>query len=726
MDSASERSLVARHARPVGRRDEAKAHRARAFGRLLQRRVRRVPAEHAVTVGWPHHRVDEPSLLVEERDSGDRRRAPDDVLHEPRACVDVELVVGEDVTDAPAHVRQLIELSDDRGRGLVDDGGLELLLCATEPGTLDVEDHEPEDHHRHDRDAKHGEGPLRPQRPSPCSTPGASQLEDQSTLGAGTLHGTTPWLYSRARARRRARPRRCGGSARRGAQDDPHHAVDRLEPSERGSEWLANESLDLRGHLRPSLGYVLTFARRLLVVPGAAGTAEPEHAPVADLALLHVVGGVVLFDRLRLALDLPFQVYAGGQDAIAKGMVLPAPPKESGVGDVRLGVDVRLFGVHRGPITGAAGVQVWAPTGEKSQWTSDGVVRARPRVMLAGELGAFVWAAQVGAMARARARSELTASAAAGVRLQRTIVVGPEVVAATTFEDAFAKTATPVEALLGAHWLIDGTARLGGGIGAGLTDGTGAPAWRALFALEWSPEIPKARRRRRDGSEIGSPRIAPSDGDHDGVADSVDACPTVAGIATSDPRTNGCPPDTDEDGIDDLADACPTVRGIATSDPLTNGCADRDRDHDGIVNELDACPDDRGAPDIDPRRNGCPAASVRGERIEQRDPIAFKGAELAAGEANEGVLTAVLSIMLKLPASQKLRIEGYTDDRGDPFANRASSAARAAAVAKWLVEHGIDRTRITSEGFGPERPIATNETEAGRAENRRLELHIEP
>ena len=119
---------------------------------------------------------------------------------------------------------------------------------------------------------------------------------------------------------------------------------------------------------------------------------------------------------------------------------------------------------------------------------------------------------------------------------------------------------------------------------------------------------------------------------------------------------------------------------------------------------------------------------MRGDRIELRDPVEFKPgtAELAAGEENEATLTAILSVMLKLPEGKKLRIEGYTDDRGDPFASRSGSAARAKAVAKWLVDHGIERARVSSEGFGPDRPIATNETEAGRAENRRLELHIAP
>lgn len=498
-------------------------------------------------------------------------------------------------------------------------------------------------------------------------------------------------------------------------------AADRFEPSERGSEWNANESLDLRGHLRPSVGYVLTEARRLVVVPGT-----PERVPVEDLALLHIGGSVVVFDRLRLSLNMPFQVYAGGTTGVRGGATLVAPPKESGLGDLRASVDVRLFGVHRSTITGALGVQAWAPTGERSQWTSDGVFRARPRAMLAGELGAFVWAAQLGV--HARARSEASFAAAAGIRLAETIVVGPELFASTALDGAFEKTTTPVEALLGGHWLIDGTARLGGGVGAGLTGGDGAPSWRALLTLEWAPEIPKPPRRRRHDGTSGAARAGGPDADHDGIPDALDACPSTVGVATSDPKTNGCPPDSDEDGVDDLSDACPTIRGIVTSDPSTTGCPDRDRDHDGIANELDACPDDAGAPDIDPQRNGCPRAFLRGVRIELGAAIEFKPgtAEIAASQENEATLTAILGVVLKLPEGRKLRIEGYTDNRGDPSALRAQSAARAAAVAKWLADHGIDRARLSSEGFGPERPIATNETEIGRAENRRVELHVDP
>jgi len=499
------------------------------------------------------------------------------------------------------------------------------------------------------------------------------------------------------------------------AQGDPLQAVDRLEAAERGSEWFVNESLDLRGNVRPSAGYVLSFAHRSLVTPSG------DRAPLENEALLHVGGSLVLVDRVRLALDLPFQVYADGEDGLDGGAMTPAPEKEGGVGDLRLGADVRLFGRHGESVTAAIGVQAWAPTGEKSQWTSDGVFRARPRVLVSGDAGAFVWAAQAGLFLRSR--GEIGGAVAGGVRVARALVVGPELVASTVVADAFRKRATPVEGIVGAHWLVDGTARIGIGVGGGFGEGIGAPAWRAIFGVEWAPELPKAKKPRPgppgDPDHAGEP-----DADHDGIPDALDACPNVVGIHTSDPRTRGCPPDADGDGIDDLADACPTAPGLQTSDPQTNGCPDRDRDGDGIADDLDACPDERGAPDVDPHRHGCPQAFVRGDRIELLDPIAWTPgtAVLAATDVNEALLTAVLSVLLKLPSSRSLRIEGHTDRAGD----RRLSGARAAAVGRWLVEHGIDAGRITTEGVGGDRPIATNETESGRAANRRVELHLVP
>jgi outer membrane protein OmpA-like peptidoglycan-associated protein len=246
-----------------------------------------------------------------------------------------------------------------------------------------------------------------------------------------------------------------------------------------------------------------------------------------------------------------------------------------------------------------------------------------------------------------------------------------------------------------------------------------------VFATLLASCTPKLAPRSREVPV--PPKAVLADRDRDGVADGVDACPDVLGVRTDDSATNGCPPDTDGDGVDDLADACPTVPGVATSDPSTHGCPDRDPDKDGAFGPDDACPTDRGPSDADPRRNGCPAARLVGARIETLDPVAFSsGATLEASAANEAVLTAILGVVLKLPETTRVRIEGHTDNRGDAFAAKRLALARAVAVAKWLTHHGIDASRLPVVGVGPDRPIATNETEFGRAANRRLELHLEP
>jgi outer membrane protein OmpA-like peptidoglycan-associated protein len=169
------------------------------------------------------------------------------------------------------------------------------------------------------------------------------------------------------------------------------------------------------------------------------------------------------------------------------------------------------------------------------------------------------------------------------------------------------------------------------------------------------------------------------------------------------------------------------VPGIKTDDPKTNGCPDPDRDKDGIVNEQDACPDIPGKPDPDPKRNGCPKAFVQGTQIKILDQVKFATgkADIVKGKDSEEVLAAVLTVMNDHPEIKKVRIEGHTDNRGPEDLNKKLSAARAAAVVQWLVAHGVDVNRLTSAGFGPDRPLDDNTTEEGRRQNRRVEFHIE-
>jgi len=78
--------------------------------------------------------------------------------------------------------------------------------------------------------------------------------------------------------------------------------------------------------------------------------------------------------------------------------------------------------------------------------------------------------------------------------------------------------------------------------------------------------------------------------------------------------------------------------------------------------------------------------------------------------------------MLKSAPTLKISIEGHTDNVGQPAANKALSENRARSVMAAIVAGGIDAKRLSSAGFGQERPIADNRSEDGRAKNRRVEL----
>lgn len=88
---------------------------------------------------------------------------------------------------------------------------------------------------------------------------------------------------------------------------------------------------------------------------------------------------------------------------------------------------------------------------------------------------------------------------------------------------------------------------------------------------------------------------------------------------------------------------------------------------------------------------------------------------------DEGTLEEIAILMQNNPGL-KLSVEGHTDNVGTPEANKVLSTKRAQAVLDAVVALGISPERLTSTGFGQERPIADNRTEKGRAENRRVEL----
>lgn len=204
------------------------------------------------------------------------------------------------------------------------------------------------------------------------------------------------------------------------------------------------------------------------------------------------------------------------------------------------------------------------------------------------------------------------------------------------------------------------------------------------------------------------------DRDNDNIADKDDSCPDVAGLS----KYKGCPiPDSDNDGINDEQDACPLVAGIARY----LGCPIPDTDKDGVNDEVDKCPNEVG-----PAANfGCPV--IKAEVIE-RINLAAKNIFFATGNAkllsrSYPSLNNVVKILQDDPA-YKVDIEGHTDITGTPEKNQVLSQERAKSVKTYLVSKGIDENRITTAGFGSDKPVAENKTALGKAKNRRVEMKL--
>ncbi len=552
-------------------------------------------------------------------------------------------------------------------------------------------------------------------------------------------------------------------------------AINRYEPTPLANDWLRVERPTGLPHL--GFGAVVTgdYAHRpfVLVRRSADGSSTRIHDVVSDQ--LFATPGVAfgLFDRLTLHAAVPVVVYQDGKGLAENTSV--NKPASTVLGDIRLGGRFRIVGnteatERRAPdfLSLGIGTYVWLPTGDQSSWASDGAVRAQPTVMLevapsrhfyiTGNLGFQL--RPVRAAKDSATGSEGFLAIAGGVKVaDDKLRIGAEVTAGTGLRDStlFKMTSSPIEGLVSGTYQIGSGfyASLGGG--AGLSYAAGTPAARVLLRVGWVSPWPEPKKAPPppvvdndfDKDGIDNPHDAcphdkgphsndPDsngcpDKDKDGIADKIDACPNEPGPDTSDAKTRGCPPppppaDKDKDGILDKDDACPDVPGQFSDDPKKHGCPP-DKDNDGVLDSDDACPDDPGPKTTDPKTNGCPVktkfAEVKGSSIVILDKVNFANdSDKIIGNKSFQVLDSVFEILDKTPSVKKVLIEGHTDDKGKVDHNKDLSKRRAEAVKAYLVKKGIDAGRLDTAGFGPDKPIAENKTEAGRAKNRRVEFVI--
>ncbi len=204
------------------------------------------------------------------------------------------------------------------------------------------------------------------------------------------------------------------------------------------------------------------------------------------------------------------------------------------------------------------------------------------------------------------------------------------------------------------------------------------------------------------------------DTDGDGIPDHQDACPDEAGPA----ENNGCPwGDTDGDGVYDNEDECPEVAGPAEN----NGCPWPDTDGDGTPDHLDECPEIAG-----PASNkGCPEVEEKHikELNDYGKTILFNTGKSTFQDQSYTILNEMARVMKQFP-NANFEVEGHTDSTGNDKINDPLSTARAEAVRDYLISQGVKANRLTAKGYGSKRPIDSNKTASGRANNRRTEVKL--
>ncbi len=204
-----------------------------------------------------------------------------------------------------------------------------------------------------------------------------------------------------------------------------------------------------------------------------------------------------------------------------------------------------------------------------------------------------------------------------------------------------------------------------------------------------------------------------NDRDRDGTLDHLDACPNLFGP----PENNGCPVqgiDSDRDGIPDDLDYCPFLKGLAAF----HGCPDSDGD--GVSDIDDECPYVKG----NPRAKGCP------RKADDKNDSDLPG-EVVYFEFDKTDLLPQYRILLEQLARRlagtdgyRLIVAGHTDQEGSNEYNYQLGLKRAQVVRDFLLLKGVAASNIEIISYGELMPAAPNDTEAGRARNRRVEVVV--
>ncbi len=483
-------------------------------------------------------------------------------------------------------------------------------------------------------------------------------------------------------------------------------ALQTYEPPPAGDAAFTVPETGVPGHLVPAVALTLSWAREPLVLL-QGGQPVPGGHLVHRQFWAFLQASMGLGQRLLLDVSAPVALYQSGSQYYTGLEQVSA----AAFGDVKVGARTPLGAL--GPVSLAAGLQAWLPTGSKGGFTSDGGVRLQPQVVAASTLGPVEVGGAAGFLWRpsedrgvTRIGPAMTWAASAAMRLGAWRL-GPELYGRYQFDGT---TTSPAEGLLGAQWQR-GALAAGLAVGTQLDRAPGSAPLRILARVAWRQ--PPAR-------------TGPSDEELAYQAQAREAMRLAEAARLEAERR--------------AAEQAAAAQAAAEAERArlaeeARQAAERarlaaDRDGDGVPDVKDACPDQPGVADPDPARNGClpPAPALvklTKERLEILQSVQFETNRDLIRPESAALLQEVAAVLRAHPELDRIEVEGHTDAQGGRQANLTLSAKRAEAVKRWLVEQGgVAAARLSPRGYGPDRSIAGNDTAEGRARNRRVEFRI--
>lgn len=144
-----------------------------------------------------------------------------------------------------------------------------------------------------------------------------------------------------------------------------------------------------------------------------------------------------------------------------------------------------------------------------------------------------------------------------------------------------------------------------------------------------------------------------------------------------------------------------------------------DTDRDGVVDSSDQCPNTPAGTAVDAR--GCPPL----QQTTVLEGLEFETDSAVINPETYTILDRAILLLREYP-SVRMEVQGHTDTEGSDQHNMVLSQQRAESVMQYLVEHGVPPDRLVARGYGESSPRASNQTPEGRAQNRRIELHVIP